>query len=110
MRSLTVFIIECISTWFYINPSPKFDPNSEESGKILDFRSSNYIMYWLLLNTYSGIQKMLDLGREDLIIRVNLTNRMKGAAISGPPSRGLDNYLHFGPIMKFGQYCGIPHF
>ena len=38
--------------YFILNPTPKFDPNAEESGKIWDFRSFNYNMYWLLLNMY----------------------------------------------------------
>ena len=37
------------------NPTPKFDPNAEESGKILDFRSLKHDMYWLLLSMYSEI-------------------------------------------------------
>ena len=59
---------------FYIKPTPKFDPTAEESGKIWDFGSFNFNMYWLLLNMYSEI---LDLSQEVFIIRVTFTNRMK---------------------------------
>ena len=74
MRSLIrIVTIICLHD-FTRNPTPKFDPNAEESGKIWDFRSFNYNMYWLLCNMYSEIW---DLGQEVFMIRVTFSNRMK---------------------------------
>ena len=53
------------------NQTPNLHPNAEESGKIWDFGSLNYNMYWLLLIC------ILDLGQEVFIIRGTFSNRMK---------------------------------
>ena len=49
MRSVTIitmFVFACFL-------SNKFDPNVEEFGKIWDFESFDFNMYWPLLNLYS---------------------------------------------------------
>ena len=61
MSSLINQLIKSLQC-FIQNPTPKFDPNAEESGKIWDFRSFDCNMYWLLVNRC--IQKNLNLGLE----------------------------------------------
>ena len=45
-----MLIVTISLQYFTYNPTPKFDPNAEESGKIRDFRSFNYNRYGLLLH------------------------------------------------------------
>ena len=66
--------MDYISTWFYIRSNPKLDPNAEESGKIYDFRSLNYNMYWLLENIYS---ENFGFGPGGFIVSGAFTSRMK---------------------------------